>query len=124
MRFVLPLVFICSTLAEQTPSPTENPSGIEGVINVSPAHGGPERVGVPNSRPLANTEFVVSNESGTAASFKTDEQGRFRVSLGAGRYSVSRKGAAKGIGRCGPFEVDVVGGQFAKVEWMCDSGMR
>ncbi len=124
MHFVLALVLLCSTVAAQTPSPTAGASGIEGVISISPAHGGPERVGIPNSRPLADTEFVVSNESGTAASFKTDEQGRFRVSLGAGHYTISRKGAAKGIGRCGPFEVDVAAAQFSKVEWMCDSGMR
>jgi hypothetical protein len=124
MRFALPLLLLCSLAIAQTPAPSESGSGIEGVISISPAHGGPERVGVPNSRPLANTEFVVSSERDTIANFTTGDQGRFRVSLSAGHYSVARKGAAKGIGRCGPFEVDVVAGQFTKVEWMCDSGMR
>lgn len=122
MRFVLPLLLLCSMALAQSPSPSDG--GIEGIINISPAHGGPERVGVPNSRPLAHTEFVVMSERGAVANFTTDEQGRFRVSLGAGRYTVTRKGALKGIGRCGPFEVEVAVSQFSKVEWMCDSGMR
>ena len=100
------------------------PTGIEGVITVSPAHGGPVRIGVPNSRPLANAEFVVSNESGVVTSFTTDDHGDFRVSLEPGHYNVTRKGPAKGIGRYGPFDVYVAAGEMTKVEWNCDSGMR
>jgi hypothetical protein len=40
-----------------------------------------------------------------------------------GHYSVARKGQGK-IGRCGPFDIDVMNGQITKVEWRCDSGMR
>jgi hypothetical protein len=102
----------------------QSESGIEGLISISPAHGGPQRVGETNTRPLANAEFVVSNENGVVANFTTDNQGHFRVPVAAGHYTVTRKGAAKGIGRCGLFDVDVAAGQFAKVEWTCDSGMR
>lgn len=114
------LTVMCSFAA------AEGESGVEGTISISPAHGGPERVGVPNSRPLANVEFMVTKDGGAqVASFTTDAEGKFRVSLGAGHYSVARKDApAKRIGRCGPFDVDVVAGQIAKVDWMCDSGMR
>ncbi len=109
------------------PSPTPMPqaeTGIEGIITMSPSHGGPVRVGEESSRPLANMPFVVSNETGTVAEFATDEQGRFRVTLAPGHYSVMRKGWQKGIGRYGPFEVNVLAGQLTKVEWRCDSGMR
>jgi hypothetical protein len=102
----------------------DNATGVEGVISVSPIHGGPARPGIPNSRPLANTAFVVENEKGTVASFQTDEQGRFRISLAAGHYTISLKDRKGGIGRYGPFPVDVVAGKTTTVEWRCDTGMR
>jgi len=101
-----------------------NETGIEGVIIVSPAHGGAVRVGEQSSKPLANVPFVVANDKGTIAEFTTDEQGRFKIRLSPGHYTVVRKGAQKGIGRFGPFIVDVSAGQITKVEWRCDSGMR
>jgi hypothetical protein len=109
-------VFSCLVLGEQE-------SGIEGSVSISPIRGGPARIGVPNSAPLANTRFVVENAAGVVVSFKTDEAGRFRVPLSPGRYTV-RAAQIKKIGRCGPFEVEVDGGGFKKVEFNCDSGMR
>ena len=99
-------------------------TGIEGTITISPTHGGPIRVGEESSRPLANISFVVANDAGTVSEFTTDGQGKFKVSLASGHYTVARKGWQKGIGRYGPFEVDVATGQITKVEWRCDSGMR
>jgi hypothetical protein len=29
-----------------------------------------------------------------------------------------------GIGRYGPFDVDVVAGKMTKIEWQCDTGLR
>ena len=101
-----------------------NESGIEGVITVSPSHGGAVRVGEQSSKPLANVPFVVANEKGPVAEFTTDDQGRFKVALALGHYSVERKGGQHKIGRYGPFDVDVNAGQVTKVEWRCDSGMR
>jgi len=115
----------CSSSANAQPTPApDNTTGVEGVISVSPIHGGPARRGTPNSRPLANTAFVVENEKGTVASFQTDEQGRFRVLLAPGHYTVSLKERKGGIGRYGPFAVDVVAGKTTTVEWHCDTGMR
>jgi hypothetical protein len=37
---------------------------------------------------------------------------------------VTKKDRQKGIGRYGPFDVDVAAGQMTKVEWQCDTGMR
>lgn len=109
--------------AQSTPKPGPD-TGLEGVILVGPVHGGPTKQGVRDSRPLANTEFVVEKGSGTVATFMTDEQGRFRISLPPGHYSVSKKGARAAIGSYGPFEVDVTAGQVKRVEWSCDTGMR
>jgi hypothetical protein len=119
MILVLMIVFSCFAMAE-----TEPRTGFEGVITISPIHGGPARIGVPNSRPLANTAFIVKKGDETVASFTTDDRGRFRISLPPDHYTVSIKDGKGGIGRHGPFEVEVTAGQMKQVEWTCDSGMR
>jgi hypothetical protein len=106
----------------QTPSAGE--SGIEGVITISPVNAGPIRDDAAASAPLANATFVVENKNGEATSFRTDGQGRFRLSLAPGHYTVSIKGRKTTIGHFGPFEVDVVSGKMTKVQWECDSGIR
>ena len=106
----------------QTPSGAE--TGIEGVITISPTQAGPIRDDSPASRPLANAAFAVENDKGQAASFTTDGQGHFRISVPPGHYKVSMKGRKSSIGRFGPFEVDVVAGKMTKVQWECDSGIR
>jgi hypothetical protein len=115
----------CSSILAQTPtapSPSTN-TGIEGVISIGPSHGGPARIGIRNSSPLANTEFIIAGEKEMPASFKTDDQGKFRVVLPPGHYQVTKKEKSR-LGGCGPFEVDIAAGQMTKVEWSCDSGMR
>ena len=114
--FLLLAVFPCIMMGE-----TE--TGLEGVIVVSPAGAGPEQAGVPNSAPLANVDFDVKKREERVASFRTDDQGRFRISLAPGHYIISMK-AGKHRMRSGPFEVDVVAGQMKHVQWTCDSGMR
>jgi hypothetical protein len=99
-------------------------SGIEGVITTGPIHPGPAREGMPSSKALGNATFIVQNKEGVVTSFTTDEKGHFRSSLDAGYYTVSIKDKKGGIGRYGPFDVDVVAGQITKVEWQCDTGMR
>jgi hypothetical protein len=117
------LFWIHAASGQTTPTP-EPGTGIEGVITVGPTHGGPARIGVPDSKPLANTAFVVGNEKGVVTSFTTDGEGRFRISLAPGHYAVSRSDAQPKVGRYGPFDVDVVAGQMTKVAWSCDTGMR
>jgi hypothetical protein len=99
-------------------------SGIEGVILVTPAMPGPAREGVPESKPLANMTWTVQNEKGAVASFTTDGEGRFRVSLPPGHYTVTRQGRTSGVGHFGPFDVEVAPGKMTTVEWKCDSGIR
>jgi len=116
-------IMLSFSLAQTQPTP-DTRTGVEGVIMISPVHGGPARLGVPNSRPLTNTDFVVQNDKGPVTSFTTDDQGQFQVSLAPGHYTVSIKQRRGGIGHYGPFDVDVVAGQMTKVEWQCDTGMR
>ena len=106
----------------QTPSGGE--SGIEGVISISPARPGPTRIDAPGSVPLANATFVIENNNREVASFTTDDKGHFRAALPPGHYKVSLKGRKSGIGRFGPFEVDVSSGKITNVQWDCDSGIR
>jgi hypothetical protein len=108
-----------------TEMPAEPQTGIEGVITVAPAMPGPVRADAPASVPLANATWLVKDDQGAVAKeFTTDGQGRFQTLLPPGRYTVSLKGKKTGVGRFGPFEVDVVAGQITKVQWQCDSGIR
>lgn len=118
--FCLAVLAIASSSAGQT----QPEAGIEGTIMISPSHGGPIRADVPSSKPLAGSTFVVTNQNGAVAEFTTDEQGYFKVAVPPGHYSVSLKNRKGGIGRFGPFEVEVAPGQTTKVQWQCDSGMR
>jgi hypothetical protein len=100
-------------------------TGVEGVVTVSPTRPGPIRAGseIPTAAPLPNAVFTVRNEKGTVTSFTTDSEGRFRISLKPGHYVILL--AEDRFPRpCGPFNIDVVSGKMAKVEWRCDTGMR
>ena len=106
----------------QTASAEE--SGIEGIVTIFPGQPGPSRSDGLDSKPLANTAFVVNDPKGEVTSFTTDDKGQFRIPLAPGHYTVSLKGKKMSIGHFGPFEVDVTSGKMTKVEWKCDSGIR
>ena len=110
--------------ARAEPAPSDESTGIEGQITVSPIHPGPTKIDAPNSGPLPNAEFVVQDQNGPIKSFTTDEQGKFRVLLPAGHYTIAPKSGRRTIGRFGPFEVDVAPGKMTQVSWTCDSGIR
>src|SRR5882724_1070255 len=97
-------------------------TGVEGVIMISPTPPRMTREDVASPLPLMNAPFVVAGESGVAASFTTDDQGRFRILVAPGHYSVSQQDNKSQIRRCGPWDVDVIAGQMTKVEWYCDTG--
>ena len=123
MKYLVVMLLVFAAWAAQMPT-AEAESGIEGEITLSPIHGGPSQVGVPDSKALANAEFKVENESGGVAEFITDDAGRFHLSLPPGHYTVSLKNRKPGIGKYGPFDVDITAGQTSKVQWNCDSGIR
>jgi hypothetical protein len=122
---ILLALFICAARAETLPMPSpEEGSGLEGSIFLQSISGGPVKQGVPDSKPLANTTFVVKKGDLTITSFTTDDQGRFRISLPSGHYTVSKKDWNSRVGFYGPFPVDVTAGQIKKVQWNCDTGMQ
>jgi hypothetical protein len=118
-------LFCCVARAETQPTPSPEPgTGLEGLITLHNIQGGPIRQGVPDSKPLTNTTFVVKKGDDTVASFTTDDQGRFRISLPSGHYRISKKDWKSRVGHYGPFEVDVAAGEIKKVQWDCDTGMQ
>ncbi len=125
--FQLTLMFVgllcCVAQAETTPPSSEPGTGVEGLILLHSIHGGPVRQGVPDSKPLANTAFVVKQGDNAVAVFETDDQGRFRVSLPPGHYSILKKDWKVRVGFYGPFEIEVAAGKMKKVQWDCDTGM-
>jgi hypothetical protein len=130
---VLPLIPVFVTLftgmAFADPSPTPPPSppteaGIEGVITISPIHGGPIRQGEEDSKPLPDTSFSVKQGDQVVATFVTDAAGRFRVALSPGEYYVSRTDQKHTFGKFGPFPVKVTAAKMTQVHWDCDSGLR
>ena len=99
-------------------------SGIFGTVRIAPAS--PVcRTGTTCSRPAKRFRiaFVRNGRSVTAT---TDEHGRFRVALERGRYAVSpaaRRGIARKQG-LQPGLVTVPRGQFARRDFIYDSGIR
>lgn len=125
LLLILFALFSCVARAETTPTPSPEPgAGLEGSISLHSISGGPVRQGVPDSRPLTNTTFFVLKENQTIASFTTDDQGRFRISLPPGHYRVSKKNWKSRVGFFGPFEVEIAAGQMKTVQWNCDTGMQ
>jgi protocatechuate 3,4-dioxygenase beta subunit len=90
---------------------------------VSPSRPGPIHKDGPSAAPAADLHFVVKKEDVRVASFTTDAEGHFDVSLPPGHYTVLREDPGSRIGHW-HFEVDVVTGSIAKVNWTGDSGMR
>ena len=105
----------------QTPTPA--PSGIEGVIMVSPSRPGPDRIDIPNVAPAGNVKFLVKKDDALVTSFTTDAEGHFRISLPPGQYTVLREGASARVGRW-RFDAEVKAGEVTTVRWTADSGMR
>ena len=118
-------LFCCVARGETQPTPSPEPgTGLEGLIILHSIHGGPITRDVPDSKPLANTTFVVKKGDNPVASFTTDDQGQFRISLPPGHYSISKKDWKTRVGHYGPFEVDVAAGEMKKVQWDCDTAMQ
>ena len=65
-------------------------------------------MGIPDSRALANTTFIAQNKTEQQHPLPLMIRAVSVVSLEPGHYTVSLKEKKAGIGRYGPFEVDVV----------------
>jgi hypothetical protein len=116
----LPCVCLANNADERA---AEVKTGVEGVIRIGPARGGPIREGEESTIPLPAVAFAVMKGTEQAATFVTDAEGRFRLALPPGSYQAAPIGQPK-IGHYGPFDFVVTEGKVTQVEWVCDSGMR
>ena len=121
---VLAFFVVCVCVAPGQPNKVED-TGIQGTVMVSPIRPGPIRKGseFPTAAPLPNAMFRVMSDEKVVTKFTTDTEGRFRISLKPGYYSV-RLDENRFPKPCGPFEIHVEAGKMTDVEWRCDSGMR
>lgn len=102
-------------------------SGIEGEAVISPASPGPQRQGQPGSAPYRTTLAVVNTADGReVARVQTGPDGRFRVSLPPGEYTIgpSPEEERRRFPRGEAHTVKVLPGQFIRVTIDFDSGMR
>ena len=120
---LLVLAIFPFTAVAATPTPDPGASGIEGVIFVSPIRGGPIRKDQPNARPAASVTFTVMKSEAKVTSLTTDAEGRFRILLPPGQYTVLRDDPGARIGHW-RFEAEVKPGEMTSVRWTADSGMR
>jgi len=76
----------------------------------------------PSVAPAANVAFVAMKDGVRIFSFTTDSEGRFRIALPPGHYTVEKDPVTK-IGSW-RFEAEVKPGEVTAVRWVGDSGMR
>ncbi len=115
-----------SCLAQtETPGSAAKPvTGLNGTITLHGTSGGPVKMGVPDSVPLAQMTFVVQRDGKDVATFTTDSRGQFKAPLPAGHYTVVRKDWKSRVGFFGPFVADVRAGEMTTVRWNCETGMQ
>ena len=122
-RSFWPAALFCALVIFVSTAPGSPPSGIEGVILVSPSHPGPTRKDEPNAAPAANATFSVMKSDTKITSLTTDADGRFRIELPPGHYTIRRDDSGARIGHW-RFEAEVKSGEMTTVRWTADSGMR
>jgi hypothetical protein len=98
-------------------------SGLRGVVMRGPVM--PVcMVAQPCDEPAANLKLVFARDGIVAGRARTDAQGRYRVVLRPGRYSVRIPGKVL-IGRgIAPATVRVLRGRFLRVDFFVDTGIR
>jgi hypothetical protein len=100
-------------------------TGISGIVHVSPAHPGPQRIGESGQKPMAGAKVqMLDANQHVVAHAVTDAEGKFSVALAPGDYSVEVDTGGAMLPRCGTADAKVQQGQVVQVELSCDSGMR
>jgi hypothetical protein len=109
------------------PVTPQGQSGIEGRAEISPAHPGPLRQGDLGSKPFQTTLVVLNTGDGReVARVQTGSDGRFRVSLPPGEYTIgpSPEQQRQRFPRGEQQTVKVLPGKFTNVTIDFDSGLR
>ncbi|MCP9485468.1 MAG: carboxypeptidase-like regulatory domain-containing protein [Gaiellaceae bacterium MAG52_C11] len=121
MRALVSLLFAAVALAAPA-SAAETSSGIRGLVLRGPTQ--PVcTIGTPCEEPAARELLSVTRGGRIVARIRTGSDGRFRVSLAPGRYTVAT--TASGFGRsASPVFVLVRSGRYARVTLRIDTGIR
>jgi hypothetical protein len=78
----------------------------------------------PCDEPAKNVALLFSRAESVVARVVTDGQGRYRIRLRAGLYSVRRPGAATFDRKLEPSRVKVYAGKVRNVDFSIDTGIR
>jgi hypothetical protein len=78
----------------------------------------------PCDAPAKGVTLLFSRNDRVAGRVVTDEQGRYRLRLPAGLYTVRRPAAASIDRKLEPNHVRVHGGRVARVDFSIDTGIR
>jgi hypothetical protein len=122
MRFTVVSVGLASLIAGAA-SAAPSPSGLRGVVTRGPIT--PVCVAeTPCSEPAKNVTLTFSRAGHLIGRAVTDGQGRYRLRLPAGLYTV-RRGSSAGAGkRLDPNRARVLPRRFARVDFSIDTGIR
>jgi len=104
-----------------TASPGDRDSGIQGIVRVGPTCPVEQAESPCPDRPLS-TELQVVRGSEVVATVRSGQDGRFRVALEPGSYTI--RSANGGIPILRPVPVKVPPHAFASVMLTLDSGIR
>lgn len=78
----------------------------------------------PCDEPAANVTLLFSRAGSVVARVVTDAQGRYRIRLRAGDYTVRRPGTGTFARRLEPSRVRVLSGRVKRVDFSIDTGIR
>ncbi len=120
---VLLLLVLGAVLAAGCDPSTATPSsGITGTVLAGPACPGPARVGSPcPERPVA-VQLAFLRDGSQVATATSTPDGRFKVDLAPGRYTI--RGAKGGLPAVREAMVDVPAGTYVDVPISADTGIR
>ncbi len=100
-------------------------SGIEGLVTIGPVCP-VERIDTPcPDKPYQATIVVKDGQGGEVARVQSGKDGRFRVALAAGAYTLAPRSSSQGSYPFAPEQqVEVQAGAFTTVSVQFDSGIR
>jgi hypothetical protein len=108
-------------LTSTAPLAAQGPSGVEGTAVISRC---PVMTDGPCLITPQTTHVVVTNAAGIVAAVDTGADGRFRIALMPGVYTIEATARPAGITRPAATTVTVVVGRFLNLTLELDSGIR
>lgn len=100
-------------------------TGVSGIVRITPARPGPQRIGESGHAPMAGAAVQVRDaDHRVVARVVTGADGKFSADVPPGEYQLEVDVGNAQLPRCGAAHAIVQQGHVAQVELECDSGMR